>query len=291
MATEVDLRGWQPDGARPAGADTLAYEVAGPARAPGATAAPGPGMVLAHGFAQTGRCWGPFGAALVESHRVLSIDQPGHGDSGRHADADLRRSAELLAATTGHAGPDPVVLVGYSMGARIALQATLAHPDRIAALVLIGGTAGIADPAERAARRASDAALAGRIERIGVDAFLAEWLALPMFAGLARWARFDAERRHNTAAGLAASLRRVGTGSMEPLWDRLADGSCPLLCLTGSLDERYGALAERIVAGWGGTARHQVVHAAGHAAHLERPDDAARTVLGFLAERFPERRP
>lgn len=236
-------------------------------------------VALVHGFAQTGGCFGPFGAAIEAEHPVQRVDQPGHGGSLRHLQADLDEGADLLAATVGRA-----VLVGYSMGARLALTTAVSHPDRVRALVLIGGTAGIEDPRERAARRDEDEGRAQRLEAIGLDAFLEEWLAMPMFAGLPRWARFDEERRSNTVEGLAASLRRAGTGSMSPLWDHLAELRCPVLCVTGSRDERYGALADRLVAGVAGPARHAVVEGAGHAAHLEQPEATAEPVLAFLRE-------
>ena len=238
-----------------------------------------PTVSLVHGFAQTAACFGPFGAAVEAQHPVRRVDQPGHGGSLRHLHADLDEGADLLVRTVGRS-----VLVGYSMGARLALTAAVRHPEHVPALVLIGGTAGLEDPDERAARRAEDEARAQRLESIGLEAFLEEWLAMPMFAGLPRWARFDEERRRNTVEGLAASLRRAGTGSMTPRWDRLGELRCPVLCLTGSRDERYGQLADRLVAEVGGPAGHVVVDGAGHAAHLEQPEATAGAVLAFLRE-------
>ena len=107
---------------------------------------------------------------------------------------------------------------------------------------------------------------------------------MDMFAGLEQWARFETERMRNTAAGLAASLRHAGTGSMAPLWDRLPELQVPLLCVTGERDVRYGALADRLVAGAGGDAHHVRVPAAGHAVHLERPAACTAAVTAFLDE-------
>ena len=238
-----------------------------------------PTVTLVHGFAQTGGCFGPFGAALEEEHRVLRVDQAGHGGSALHRDADLGQGADLLVSTVG-----PAVHVGYSMGARLCLHAALGHPEQVDGLVLIGGTAGIEDPEERASRRAEDERRAERLESLGLEAFLDEWLAMPMFAGLPEWARFDEERRRNTVEGLAASLRRAGTGTMSPLWSRLGELRCPLLCITGAADERYGRLAERMVAAAGGPSRHVVIADAGHAAHLEAPEETSSAVLDFLRE-------
>lgn len=234
-------------------------------------------VVLVHGFAQNRRCLGPLAEAVGRSRTVVLPDAPGHGGSSRHARADLGGGARLLAATGG-----PAVYIGYSMGGRLCLRTALDHPDAVRALVLVGATPGIEDDAERAERRRSDHDLADRLERDGLDAFVEDWLDLPMFAGLPQWARFDAERRTNTAEGLAASLRAAGTGSMTPLWYRLGALAVPVLCITGAADQRYGEIATRMVRTIGPTARHVEVGGAGHAAHLERPDEVAEEVLAFL---------
>lgn len=234
-------------------------------------------VALVHGFAQTGRCLGPLADAVSAHWPTVLVDCPGHGGSVRHSTADLWSGARLLTATAG-----PGAYVGYSMGARLCLHAALAFPDVVQALVLIGGTAGLADDAERLERRRADHDLAAHLRYVGVGAFLDEWLALPMFSGLPDWARFEEERRTNTADGLAASLRHAGTGSMEPLWDRLGALRMPVLCITGSLDGRYGDLAERMVAAIGPAATHVVVEHAGHAAHLERPQETTEAITAFL---------
>ena len=114
----------------------------------------------------------------------------------------------------------PATYVGYSMGGRLCLHLALARPETVERLVLVSATAGIEDDDERATRRAADDALATSLERDGVDAFLDGWLAQPMFATLADPGLDD--RRRNVAAGLASSLRLAGTGTQQPLWDRLA---------------------------------------------------------------------
>ncbi len=124
-------------------------------------------------------------------------------------------------------------MLGYSLGARIALRLAVAHPDVVDRLVLESPSAGHRRaPASAKARRAADEALARRIERDGIDAFVAEWEAQPIFASqaalpTARAARIRRIRLANRPDGLAASLRAAGQGSMEPLVDRLADVSAP----------------------------------------------------------------
>jgi 2-succinyl-6-hydroxy-2,4-cyclohexadiene-1-carboxylate synthase len=253
---------------------------AGPTTLAGRRIGTGPTVALMHGFAQTGACLGPLAEDLATDHTVVLPDAPGHGGSAVHAAADLDRGADLLAATVG-----PAHHVGYSMGARLVLTLAVTRPDAVRSLVLIGGTAGIEDAAERAARVADDEALARTLERDGLDAFLDAWLALPLFTGLPGWARFDVERRANTATGLAASLRAAGTGAMTPLWDRLDElAGVPVLVVTGASDTRFTDIGGRLVDRIGGRARRLVVPGAGHSAHLEAPAEVTAAVRGFLAE-------
>lgn len=225
-------------------------------------------LVVVHGFTQTAASWSPVLSRLPLRTEVVAVDVPGHGTAA-DVDVDLWGAADHIVATGG-----PGTYVGYSLGARIALHAALAHPDVVHALVLVSGTAGIDDPAERAARRAADEALAARIERDGVDAFLEHWLALPIFATLPRGAAGVEARRTNTASGLASSLRRAGTGTQDPLWDRLGELTMPVLVVAGRLDPKFVALAERLHAAIP-RSDLALVDGAGHTVPLERPAELA----------------
>jgi 2-succinyl-6-hydroxy-2,4-cyclohexadiene-1-carboxylate synthase len=168
------------------------------------------------------------------------------------------------------------------MGGRLCLHAALDHPGSVRGLVLISATGGLDDAREREARRAADEALADRIERIGVPAFLDEWLAQPLFAGLSPAAQGRAERLHNTAAGLASSLRLAGTGTQQPLWDRLRDLRVPTLVIAGALDPKFVALGERLATTIP-AADLAVIGGAGHTVHLEQPEAFLDVVLPWLA--------
>jgi 2-succinyl-6-hydroxy-2,4-cyclohexadiene-1-carboxylate synthase len=195
-------------------------------------------------------------------------------------ETDLWQTAELLAATV--AGP--VAWAGYSMGGRMALHVALAHPELVGRLVLISTTAGIEQQAERRARRSADEELAARLERQGVAEFLSEWLAQPLFATLTVERAGLETRVGNTPGGLAASLRLAGVGSQDPLWDRLGElraHGVPVLLVAGSLDEKYCAHARRMAEVIGPTARVCLIAGAGHACHLEWPDEVAATIQEF----------
>ncbi|HEX2577723.1 MAG TPA: alpha/beta fold hydrolase [Aquihabitans sp.] len=254
---------------RPAGGSPLHAVVAGER---------GPDVVLVHGFTQTLASWAPVAADLARDHVVTSVDAPGHGGSSALR-ADLAAGATALGATGGRA-----VYVGYSMGGRLALRLALDRPDLVAGLVLLGATAGIDDPAERAARRRADDALAQQLEQEGVEPFLARWLAQPLFAGLEPTTADLAARLANDPAALASSLRLAGTGTMDPpWWAELGAVSAPTLVLAGAEDPKFTALALRLAEGIGPGARQASVTGAGHAAHLQDPVAVAVVVRRFVA--------
>ncbi len=242
-------------------------------------------LVFAHGFTQTGRSWRTLSDALTtevaarggERPHAICVDLPGHGDATAVV-ADLWQSADRLVELGGRA-----TYVGYSMGGRTALHAALAHPDMVERLVLVGATAGIDDAAARADRRVSDDRLAELVARIGVEAFLERWLANPLFEHLSSEAADIDDRRRNTAAGLASSLRTVGTGTQEPLWDRLGEIRCPTLVLVGEHDAKFRALGDRLVDGIA-DASMAVIHGAGHSVHLEQPAATVDAIAGWLSE-------
>jgi 2-succinyl-6-hydroxy-2,4-cyclohexadiene-1-carboxylate synthase len=261
------------EGAVSATATSLHRRVDGPGAAAGSDP---PTVVLVHGFTQTMAVWDPVASALGEVARVVRVDLPGHGGS-----AAVRLPFADAAAAVGEAG-GRATYVGYSLGGRLCLRLALDRPDLVESLVLVGASPGIADAAERAARRTADDALADTIERDGTAAFLERWLAQPMFASLPADAPGRAERLANPPAGLADSLRLLGTGMQEPLWDRLGSLRVPTRLVVGELDTKFTALADEMAARIGATAHVEVVPDAGHAVPLERPTAMAALVEGLL---------
>jgi 2-succinyl-6-hydroxy-2,4-cyclohexadiene-1-carboxylate synthase len=232
-------------------------------------------VVLLHGFTQTRQSWRRTVAALGGRYRALVPDLPGHGTAAERRPASFAACTAYVRALAG----GPCVLAGYSMGGRVALHAALALPGLVERLILVGASPGLADPAERAARRRDDEALADRIEAIGIDAFATEWGGQALFADQDERvaAAAYADRLRNTPAGLAAALRGLGTGTMPPLWDRLAELAIPVTLVVGERDRKFREIAE-LMARAIPDCRVEVVAGAGHAAQLERPEAVAAAI-------------
>ncbi|MGI8810679.1 MAG: alpha/beta fold hydrolase [Acidimicrobiales bacterium] len=234
-------------------------------------------LVLVHGFTQTLCSWDRLAEPLAETFQVMRVDLPGHGGS-----ATVDMTFEETAAAIGEAG-GTATYVGYSMGGRLCLRLALDRPDLVRSLVLVGASPGLADDGERAARRVADEALAADIELGGTASFLERWLAQPMFSTLELQPQDLQARLANLPGGLAAALRRLGTGAQEPLWDRLPELTVPVLAVAGEDDVRYTRIAEQMAGAIGVNAEVVALAGAGHAAHLERPDGFSRLLAAFLA--------
>ena len=195
---------------------------------------PRPRVVLVPGFTQTASSWSDAAAVVSETCAVRALDVPPPGT--------FAETARAIGDAGGRA-----LYVGYSMGGRLCLRLALDRPDLVRGLVLVSASPGIIDRAERAARADADNLLADRVERDGVDEFLAHWLAQPMFATVPAGAPGLADRRRLTPAYLAACLRRLGAGVMEPMWDDLPRLTMPVMLVTGTLDEKYTAIARQML--------------------------------------------
>ena len=136
---------------------------------------------------------------------------------------------------------------------------------------------------------AADDALAAHLEEVGVDTFLHEWLAQPLFARLPDDAACLDERRRNTTAGLASSLRLAGTGSQRSLWADLARITVPVLLLSGEHDPKFTEIARQMTEHIGPNATASIVEGAGHSVHLEQPERTTRCVRAWLGAHAPNR--
>jgi len=228
-----------------------------------------PRVVLVPGFTQTIASWRGVRRVLEESCEVVALDVP------------ARDTFAATAISIGMQGKR-AVYVGYSMGGRIALRLALDRPELVTALVLVSSTAGIDDEAARAERIASDEALADTVMRDGVDAFLEQWLAQPLFATVPPDAPGLRERHDLSARYLAHCLRVLGAGAMEPMWDRLPELAMPVALVTGKADAKYEKVALSMLERMRGDAVHVRLDG-GHSLPLEQPAVLGGFIASFVA--------
>ena len=255
----------------------------------------GPPIVCLHAGVCDRRMWTPQLESLRARHRVLAYDRRGFGET--RGDAEPYTQVGDLIALLDAAQIERAVLVGCSQGGRIAIDAALAHPQRVAALVLVAcavsGAPHDADgpfaPAIEARIAAFEAAEA-RGDRAAMNELEAQfWLDGPMQPS----GRIDGALRElfRDMNGIALAAPDPGAAAEPPpAWDRLAQIGVPTLVVWGTLDfEHLGArmreMAQRIPG-----AQAVVIDGVAHLPGLERPAEFNRALLAFLAS-LPAERP
>jgi 2-succinyl-6-hydroxy-2,4-cyclohexadiene-1-carboxylate synthase len=242
-------------------------------------------ILALHGFTGSGADFKPLSEAL--SVEVVAPDLLGHGEAEAPTSvAPYRIDRVATRVAEAHDG-GPVVLLGYSMGGRVAQRLCPMLGDALKGLILVSTSPGILDPVDRTERIAEDAALAGRIEENGIAWFCAHWADQPIIRSQARipadiLESMEARRISNRPHGLANSLRGMGAGAVNPVWDALAEITVPTLILSGEEDLRYAAIGERMAAHIP-EAEHTTVPSVGHCVHLEAVQAVADIIDRFVA--------
>jgi 2-succinyl-6-hydroxy-2,4-cyclohexadiene-1-carboxylate synthase len=236
-------------------------------------------MALLHGFLGSPASWDRVRAHLVGRGPVEAIALQGHGET------PLQRTVtsfeDELARMIEERGPRgwPSTLVGYSLGARVALGLAARAPAPFDRLVLVSGRDGLRDPEEARARRAHDDALADVLRHDGLAAFVDRWEALPLFdtqRGLPEEIRsaHRARRLAHDPEGVARALSVLSLGRMPRFADAAVSRTARVDLVVGALDVKFRQLAEELSREHA-TIRLHVVPGAGHDVVLERPDALA----------------
>lgn len=241
--------------------------------------------VYLHGFLGSPLMWERLAAQLGGTGSLGYL--PGHGPAPwTLPGADFNAVVDAVAAALPF---ERCELFGYSMGARLALALAIRHPERVAALTLIGVDPGLRSPADRPARIAWEDDLATQLESTSLAAFVEKWESLPLFASQrqlspALLARQRTMRLRHVPAALAWAMRTLGTGRMPELWPQLPGLLLPIRLITGELDTKFTEIGVAM-AKLAPNLQHLRVADAGHNVVLEAPD----AVLRLLQTTTPTR--
>ncbi|XP_040374185.1 protein PHYLLO, chloroplastic isoform X8 [Rosa chinensis] len=270
-------------------------------------------FVFLHGFLGTGEDWIAIMKALSGCGRCVSIDLPGHGGTKiqSHGDKDAVQAsglcvevvADLLCKVIEHITPGKVTLVGYSMGARIALCMALKLTKKVKGAIIISGSPGLNDGMARKIRRAEDDSRARFLVAYGLKHFLDTWYAGELWNSSLRehphFHQIAANRlHHGDVQSLAKVLSALSVGRQLPLWEDLKHCKTPLLLIVGEKDKKFKTIAQDMflaigsgngkLTGDDGAPNDlcEIVEIpdCGHAAHLENPLPVIRALRQFVTK-------
>ena len=172
------------------------------------------------------------------------------------------------------------ILIGYSMGARLALHALLEDGPWEAA-VIISGNPGLHDTAEASARRVADAVWATQALTLPWPDFLGKWNAQPILGGAIRDEREDRKLMQRRRE-IARSFVDWSLGNQEPLWEKLSAIKIPTLWIAGENDPKFRSLAEE-AAGLSENFSLQIALDSGHRVPWENEEWLAEKIAEFVS--------
>ena len=246
-------------------------------------------VIFLHGFTGSASDWNGLINKLPDVFYPVAVDLPGHGKNLYPDKTDYYSTEAVVTGiheTVKKYEPVKPVLCGYSMGGRAALSFASKYPEMISALLLESSTPGIIARHERKERYSADINLAGQIIDKGITAFVDYWMNIPLFRSqklLPRKILTEIRNRTllNSPEGLAGSLKGFSTGIMPQLWDSPGKITCPVMLVTGGLDEKFCRINTEMAMIFP-NAIHKIVNGAGHNIHLEKPEVFLNLLRGFL---------
>lgn len=247
-------------------------------------------LVLLHGFTGNAYSWRTLKPYLEGITAVIAIDIVGHGNTDSPEDVSrykINSAAKDIHLIFQHMGIEQANILGYSMGGRLALTFALKYPNKVGKLILESASPGLEEEEQRAARRIQDEKLAIRILEEGIPSFIEYWEDIPLFSSQKRLAvnireGIRKQRLANSQIGLVNSLRGMGTGSQPSWWNKLDELFMPILLLTGSLDEKFCLIADKMQ-GKMKNVRRITISDCGHALHVEKPKIFGTIINEFLS--------
>lgn len=247
-------------------------------------------LLMLHGFTGDSASWKVFESQLNSHSKVIAIDIIGHGKSDSPAEEtryDIESVASDINKLLEELGIEQIDILGYSMGGRLGITFAVKYPKKVRRIVLESSSPGLETEEERKARRIQDENLALQIQKDGIYEFVNFWENIPLFRSQKKLPEnihnaIRKQRLNNSKLGLMNSLRGMGTGAQPSWWEELENLNMPILFITGSMDEKFCLIAEKMMkrvknGHWVSVAD------CGHAIHVEKPEIFGTIVSGFLS--------
>jgi len=190
----------------------------------------------------------------------------------------LDEAGRQIASQIARIDSEPV-LVGYSLGGRLALNALLAVPGMWKAAVIVSAHPGLDKEEDRVARRQRDAEWSAMALKGEWGEFLENWEGQGVLGGRGEMA--DRGKLKERRVAVARSFIDWSLGAQRDLSPELKEIECPVLWMTGEDDKKFAELAKLAVPAIS-DAMHCVVSNSGHRVPWEKPEEFVRLCREFL---------
>lgn len=240
-----------------------------------------PYLVFLHGLLGSQTDWQNIIANLPH-FPCIALDLPFHGQSQaievRNFDDTAHYLSNQIKSAVGNA---PYFLIGYSLGARLALyysQQSLYEKGNLQGLILEGGNLGLNTELEKQARWENDNAWARRFEQEAIENVLHDWYLQPVFSHLspAERKQLIQHRKSNHGKAIANMLRATSLAKQPNFREIVKQSAVPIFYICGECDTKFQALAES----------YQLpcitIPHAGHNTHLENPKYFSKKIENLI---------
>jgi len=247
-------------------------------------------VLFLHGFTGCSDDWDFLVEKLPPHVTPIFVDLIGHGKSSSPIEVEKYSSSsqiEVLSGLIQKLSLKSLILVGYSMGGRLALSFTDQYPNKVMALVLESTSFGLETKNESEERIDSDTILAQKINKSSMSEFIDYWMKRPLFDSLNKLSSQKLEElkrkkiEYNSSIGLSNSLIGFSTGRMKNFFTDFKKFKIQVLLITGSLDCKFTSLASKANMLLP-CSESKIVDDCGHNVHFEKPEEFLKLLNSFL---------
>jgi 2-succinyl-6-hydroxy-2,4-cyclohexadiene-1-carboxylate synthase len=235
----------------------------------------------------SGLDWQDIVEPLSKEYYCLAVDLPGHGLTKVHGsitDYSMESFARSFSVFVKKMNINRPILLGYSMGGRMALFLSVYFTNLWSAAIFESATPGLRQEKQRVERRAKDGKIIKKLERENLEYFLKDWYQQPLFKSIKNASGFDSlitKRLDNEPEELIKSLKMMGVGVQPSLWEACSKIKIPVLLLAGEFDRKFCNIIQDMKT-INPEFEISFVNNAGHNVHFEQPELFYRHINKFL---------
>lgn len=247
-------------------------------------------VIFLHGFSGSSNDFKYFLDNLPDGYNGYAFDLLGHGKSSSPKDLKKylpKNQIKIIEEIFNYLSIKNPVIIGYSMGGRMALAYTNNHPHNVKALLLESASFGYLTELEKQNRIENDIKLADKIISDSLEDFFHYWLNIPLFDDLKKLSGQALSNlkqnkiQSNNKIGLANSLIGFSTGRMEYYLEKTDNFKLPVFLVTGENDQKFTSIAKKanelLI-----DSKHIIFKNCGHNVHLQKPQEFLNLIISFL---------